>query len=667
MAPGRMPRRPPEHDLETLSRHKFEGLMYQQKWLVRNLDTTAEYGIDQEVEIFEAGEATGLSFRVQAKGAGKADKTGPYRDIKLEKFEYWASLDSPVLLVLWVESTDTLYGRWVHSYDFGPKPIGEKNHRVRFTEHDKLTAPRVRSLQDEVEVFRLLDREGVPRPIPLALTVEPKDLQPAFTYWFNQYLARNGLRPYVRLTGEHASTWVARVREDSLRVEQPSNSGSLTNWIRNYSTTAPDDLAASDILISLGVLISTLGATSDAVRLFRAADLGALVLNVQETAIRFASIAAHEGATDLLVSKVLQLLPHFEEREVGDVFEVFWFSLLQNAEAMTKDEVKAVRKQAKQTIKNAEHAGLQHDAARLANNVATLMAGPAWPRVEEFLDTAARLDPAAYGTRAEIFLRRGNARWHLGDFPEAFEAYNSARDAGLRQSEIVPPLSDVLFELGRYREAADLLDGWCESEKDIDPRSILRRIILEEVIGGLGLEAQDRQYNPVLASELKGCDDEIVRQAQITSDALDLDLWFLRSDADAPLIGKWALYAFRLGSPQAWIVTLMLAKFGGTDERFTSILIDGAIEAVELVEPAYELQRLIPVDELHDFLDELVSRAFDNDRVAVASRRINFVDSANQITCTFIFDEDGDIIDVEGLELSDEDDEGEIERSVRLQ
>ncbi len=123
MPQGNMPRRPQQHRLETDSRHAFEGLMHQQGWLVRDLDTTAEYGIDQEVELFEEDEATGLTFRVQVKGAANPGKGDPHRDIRLENFEYWKSLDTPVLLVLWIESADTLYCRWVHTYDFGPNRL----------------------------------------------------------------------------------------------------------------------------------------------------------------------------------------------------------------------------------------------------------------------------------------------------------------------------------------------------------------------------------------------------------------------------------------------------------------------------------------------------------------------------------------------------------------
>jgi len=623
--------------------------MIQQGWHFRDLDTTAEYGIDQEVEIFGDGQATGLTFRVQVKGAGKPDNIGPYRDIKLETFNYWRNLDTPVLLVLWVESTDTLYGRWVHSYDFGPKPKGKKYHRVRFTELDRLTT-RVQTIRDEVEVIRILGRGGVPRPLPLAVIVEPQDRQPALIYSFNQFLFTHGLRPYIRLVEPHPAAWTARVLTDRVRVEQPSNNGSETHWgLQNYSTSAPAASIISDILISLGILISKLGATSDAVRLFRSSDLSAVSMEIPLTAIQFAEIASYEGAVDLIYSKVLELLPRFNEPLVSDMFDGFWFTLFGMAAALSKDDVKGLRKQAKRVIAKAEQDGRQGDGARLANNVSAIMkVAGAHHRVEEFLDMAARLDPPAYASRAETFLSRGNARWHLGDLGGAVEAYTAARAAGLADTHIVPPLSDALFDSGRFREALELLREWFEHEEGIDARSILRYLILKEIVEGLGIDTQERRYDPEAFLRVQDADQESVRQAQVESDALDLDLWSLRHEEDAPLLAKWALFAFRTDSPHAWITTLVLAKFLGTNERHTSILIDGAIEAVELVDSASELKRTSEAGEIAHFLDELVLKAYAYERPALEKGRINLVDVSNKIVATLVFDEEGDVIKVEG-------------------
>ena len=612
---------------------------------MRDVDGSADYGVDQEVEIFDGDDTTGLTFGVQVKATAKPAKSGLYRDIRFENFEYWKSLGTPVLLVLWVESTDTLYARWVHTFDFGPNPKGEKTHRVKFTDSDALEY-RVDSVRQEVEVFRVLGQGGVPRPLPVAVVVEPESVRAPIVYAFQRYVVTNGLRPYIRLVDEQPTSWVVRVLDDRLRVEHPSNAGSLSNWVASYSSIQQPKRIVEDALVTLGILIADLGSFSDAIRLFRTVGPEAMLLDEPSVASRYVEAALREDAADVINVKMLNLLQRMDDPHVAEVFDGYLFGLLEVAPFLDKDGIKALRRTAKQVIKASEGTELQRDCARLANNIAVVMkrAG-AWNRVEEFLDLCAKLDPKAYAERKDVLGLRGNARWNLGDFNGAVAAYRAARQNGLSRAEVIPPLSDVLFETGKYREAADLIDEWWEEEREIDARSILRRIILGEVIEDLGLEEQDRK--PILERPegLSEGDDGAVRQLQIEFDALELGLWGLRSSDDRPLIGRSALLAFRLNLPHAWILTIMLARFGGMEEELVSVLIEGAVEAVDLVAPATEIRAFGDDDEYVAFLDELVNRALTYKQVVTTGDNLNVVDEENQVVMTLTFDEDGFLMD----------------------
>ena len=89
------PQRPREHVLETLSRRAFERLV-PATWVVRAVDE--DYGVDREVEIFEEGHATGLTFKVQLKGSDRTAAAGASRRVKTDTLGYWKSLDVPVLI-----------------------------------------------------------------------------------------------------------------------------------------------------------------------------------------------------------------------------------------------------------------------------------------------------------------------------------------------------------------------------------------------------------------------------------------------------------------------------------------------------------------------------------------------------------------------------------------
>lgn len=83
-----MPKRPRNHVLEALSRDALSSrLTGPLGWVVR--DIAIDYGIDAEVEIFDAdGNTTGLTFKVQLKGMEKPDHIGPFRDIEVDHLRY---------------------------------------------------------------------------------------------------------------------------------------------------------------------------------------------------------------------------------------------------------------------------------------------------------------------------------------------------------------------------------------------------------------------------------------------------------------------------------------------------------------------------------------------------------------------------------------------------
>lgn len=145
-----MTHRPRNHVLEGMSRDALSRqLTGPLGWVVR--DIPIDYGIDAEVEIFDDGSATGLTFKVQLKGMEKPDHIGPFRDVEVNHLRYWGRLDVPVLLVAYDDSTQRVFARWIHSLDLELKP-DQKKKRIRFTDEDQIHVGDTRS-----ELWRLRD------------------------------------------------------------------------------------------------------------------------------------------------------------------------------------------------------------------------------------------------------------------------------------------------------------------------------------------------------------------------------------------------------------------------------------------------------------------------------------------------------------------------------
>ena len=114
-----MPKRTRSHQLEDMSRNRLHHLFTKVGWTVEDL--AKDYGEDILVRIFEKGEATQLSFFVQAKAT---DNFSRYLNkssdlirypISKEHTSLWSRFHEPVILTLWDSRSDITY--WTCAQD----------------------------------------------------------------------------------------------------------------------------------------------------------------------------------------------------------------------------------------------------------------------------------------------------------------------------------------------------------------------------------------------------------------------------------------------------------------------------------------------------------------------------------------------------------------------
>lgn len=145
------PKRPRSHALESESRTTFESTL-PDNWVYRRKDD--DYGIDGEVEIFDDdGQTTGLLFFVQLKATDSENRN---IQIRIETGNYYAQLEYHVLLVRYIASTNSLYGRWFERF---MRPIDRRSKKTatfHMTDAHELTEARMRLLKRHLETFRAL-------------------------------------------------------------------------------------------------------------------------------------------------------------------------------------------------------------------------------------------------------------------------------------------------------------------------------------------------------------------------------------------------------------------------------------------------------------------------------------------------------------------------------
>lgn len=174
-----MPKRPVSHQLEDVSRRRFEELL-PASWVART--KSHDYGTDLEVEIFdEDGSATGNIFLVQLKATddlGQADRLR----LDVDHLDYFNSLDLPTLIVRYCRADDSVRTRWhfnverpLDKYGTPPKTVA-----IAFSPADLWTGVSAGQVEQTLSVLRLI--RTFPPSRPLALVCEAAGLDPARRY-----------------------------------------------------------------------------------------------------------------------------------------------------------------------------------------------------------------------------------------------------------------------------------------------------------------------------------------------------------------------------------------------------------------------------------------------------------------------------------------------------
>lgn len=326
------PQRPRNHVLETLSGQALARVV-PAEWVVRPVDE--DYGIDREVEIFEDGAATGLTFKVQLKASERTAAAGPSRRVRTDTVGYWKSLDVPVLIAYFAADTGLLYGRWAHTV--GREPGFDRDSQtttVAFTDEEVLTADIVLGrLLGEVEVLRGLRSGRLPRPVPLRLTVDDGAVggltSARVAVRLRQAVRERGLDGDVRFvppqdTGPAVLVSVsADERGPVLRAALPSDLASLRVTLGDRGYSAGDGVGrlADDVLTAVAFVVERTGAIGPAGRLLAVSAEASSLTSNGDVAFACASVMAQEGLARPAARLAMRCWASADpdERDLGDM------------------------------------------------------------------------------------------------------------------------------------------------------------------------------------------------------------------------------------------------------------------------------------------------------------------------------------------------------------
>ena len=430
-------------------------------WVVRAVDDK-DYGLDDEVEVFENGEATGIKFFVQSKGTDSTPgSTGAMTMILRDTHEnYFAELDVPVLLVRYVSKSSDTFVEWFHRVDSFPRP---RSHSVRFSPASKLTLDTVPDLAEEMRAWRGWHARTPNWPVRIKVTSKTDhdardlELEVDNIAGGSSIIDPGGFGHVPR-----GQPWLAAVvSDDSIRVD-----GSLASHTIHgdaaYVKTRELRAVARDILYSAAVVLGNLGFGS------RAAPLLATVLctgpvnadvaemagryfhrsDRMDCAIRTAAYGLEHASVPRLATSMLVLSSACSEIDRGE-FGV----LRQAAELLGKivDEAQS----AADLGADALAAAASHQLARAYFSLGE------WSDADDAYSRAVALDDSI-PSKGAVLAELAGAAHHVGDYGRAVSLYTSAIARSPEDTLLLARRADSALHQGQINQAKEQFEEYLE-------------------------------------------------------------------------------------------------------------------------------------------------------------------------------------------------------------
>ena len=228
-----MAQRPRQHILETESRNAFRAII-PSSWVINS--PQQDYGIDEEIQIFENGKSTPFIFLVQLKSALQSKTLNKISySFSTERLNEYLKYPNPVLLVFYNTDSQKLYYKWTHEFyhELESKKRKDFTKQSKITIHfeNELNTETVEKLFDEVKQYyflcELLPENFEEIKIRLDLNINNLDsIQTKFRNWVRQ----NDKLSFIKFISSDS---------EDLLISGITDFGGISATTKNYYSTYP--------------------------------------------------------------------------------------------------------------------------------------------------------------------------------------------------------------------------------------------------------------------------------------------------------------------------------------------------------------------------------------------------------------------------------------------
>lgn len=524
-----MPQRPRAHEIEELSKRDFRRRI-PATWVIR--DTTPDYGVDQQVEVFEDTRGTGLEFYVQLKATEQELPRALALSLPIELAEYYPSLALPVLMCRFQVPSGRMFSKWFHAFDPGysdaQKVDVAKTFTFRWSEDEEWTDDTPATLVAEIRAFRKFQPARMSFPVRFHVETEPNTISAGEALLAMREVA---VRIPLLVALDSGPTEPGRA---SLRI---ATSRFVANFGDVASVTVHRDSSlatqfkrteAAEALMTIGLGFQRLGHAGEAAQVFRAVAPESTILHEPDVAFRVASAFAQSGrlAEALALARTIGA----SDKESAETTEMLLAATTlgpASTEELREEYRSVMRSRANRRLAR----GDSRDAASDFYNIGNSFRSSHSPRdaLRNYI-RAARLNPD-YRSRMYFNHEVGGMLFQLDHFGLAAMFYGRALQLGA-DSETCGLYADALLYAGRYAEAEEAFAATVGDDGPSRPEWRLKLAALPRIRSAAGDHQHRKRAEGRAATELAvvGVDrspDEIIASLQeaLRIDALSEDTW----------------------------------------------------------------------------------------------------------------------------------------------
>lgn len=586
-----MPQRPRSHVLADESSVAFQQAIGDN--LLFRETTKGDYGLDGEVEIFEAdGLATGIKFGVQLKSTDEPVLSKALKErIKLTTANYWRSQNSPTLVVKYHSPTKSIFAKWFHQFDPYYDHVGDTHLTFRWGEEDQWSEDSPAKFASEAGQVMKAKSAAFQPPVTLRLEIESLMVQGVgrteLAVAFEAAAAE--LPDLLTLTDDDEAMLRLTVSDNEVVANFAGIASSHFHFEDEEPQTRSESEIVADLFMNSALSLARVGHSDLASRLALPHAKNSLIAVIPPISVELAMALAKTRR----VSEAIDLAERFidaahDETEGGAL--AYLFTLVDQPVRLEDQQVERISR----LLESQYEIALEQDvklSAALALLHGSLMVKVNDPGGAAEWFSKARVADPDLNQDPGFLARLAGTRFLSGSFAESAEIYDQAIALTYGDApDLAARRADALMLMGKYESALAEFNDIVTDDTELSAWIYVKSRALHFVASWCEVKEQDRKPDQAVrrSKDLMDeslTDDEVddIMEEIIDADAISFFGWF-NYGVNMTRLGEdeLAKHAYLVcsviheGDAEAWVNVAILAMNTEDEDLLATSVLTGS-------------------------------------------------------------------------------------------